>query len=358
MNKALTTIIMIAGILWAVPFCFAAISCFLLKEILGGLFAAIVGGIGLIPLYFFEIRKKPKPKAKAEIAVAPAGVEVKPEKKKRSKSLTVPKREIDPVLKMVIDEIKKGTSLQEIAQRVSEITGMDIDECFEQVETVSSYCNNKTDMLDYRGSGNDQYEFMATLDDETCPICGALDGKHFKIKDAKIGVNFPPMHLGCRCTTVSYDPDDEADWATSGVPMPKSRNYAEWKAARPYEIIEESKEIIHKTTDIGTFFSRYELLLDQAQSLKDKSVFETHSQLYGSCLKGFVRRYYLDAMNLKTKRGRNARLERLCEAIQTAPVKYECMRQINASVVPALLELAEEKQKLELPSTDRPSAGI
>lgn len=356
MKKALTTVIMIAGILWAVPFCFAAISCFLLKEILGGLFAAIVGGIGLIPLYFFEIRKKPK--AKAEIAVAPAGVEVKPEKKKRSKSLTVPKREIDPVLKMVIDEIKKGTSLQEIAQRVSEITGMDIDECFEQVETVSSYCHNGADVSGYRAAGIEEYEFMASLDDETCPICGALDGKHFKIKDAKIGVNFPPMHLGCRCTTTAYDPEDAADWAASGQPMPEYMTYAEWKAARPYEIIEESKEIIHKTTDIGTFFSRYELLLDQAQSLKDKSVFETHSQLYGSCLKGFVRRYYLDAMNLKTKRGRNARLERLCEAIQNAPVKYECMRQINASVVPALLELAEEKQKLELPSTDRPSAGI
>ena len=162
MKKALTTIIMIAGILWAVPFCFAAISCFLLKEILGGLFAAIVGGIGLIPLYFFEIRKKPK--AKAEIAVAPAGVEVKPEKKKRSKSLTVPKREIDPVLKRVIDEIKKGTSLQEIAQRVSEITGMDIDECFEQVETVSSYCHNGADVSGYRAAGIEEYEFMASLD--------------------------------------------------------------------------------------------------------------------------------------------------------------------------------------------------
>lgn len=47
------------------------------------------------------------------------------------------------------------------------------------------------------------YSFCATLDVQTCPICGDLDGKVFECKNAKIGVNLPPLHDGCRCTTLA-----------------------------------------------------------------------------------------------------------------------------------------------------------
>ena len=55
----------------------------------------------------------------------------------------------------------------------------------------------------------------------TCETCAALDGKHFKLKDAQAGVNYPPMHPNDRCTTVEYDPDDALDWYNSGQPMPE-----------------------------------------------------------------------------------------------------------------------------------------
>lgn len=48
-----------------------------------------------------------------------------------------------------------------------------------------------------------KYQFVATLDDETCPICGKLDGKRFLVSNANIGVNCPPIHKGCRCTIIS-----------------------------------------------------------------------------------------------------------------------------------------------------------
>ena len=66
---------------------------------------------------------------------------------------------------------------------------------------------NDLDM--YIKGGYKEYEFMATLDEWTCPICSALDGKHFPISAARIGVNYPPLHEGCRCTTIAYDPEDE-----------------------------------------------------------------------------------------------------------------------------------------------------
>lgn len=58
-------------------------------------------------------------------------------------------------------------------------------------------------MESYIRAGVKRYEFIATYDEKTCLICGKLDGKKFPIGEAKVGVNYPPMHPGCRCTTVA-----------------------------------------------------------------------------------------------------------------------------------------------------------
>ena len=68
------------------------------------------------------------------------------------------------------------------------------------------------DLSLYLKAGYSEYEFMATSDDRTCPSCSALDGKHFLINDAIVGLNYPPMHEGCRCTTIAYDQEDEVDF--------------------------------------------------------------------------------------------------------------------------------------------------
>lgn len=52
-----------------------------------------------------------------------------------------------------------------------------------------------------------QYSYCAALDCKTCPICGKLDGKIFKVSTAKFGVNLPPMHNGCRCCILPYYDD-------------------------------------------------------------------------------------------------------------------------------------------------------
>lgn len=51
--------------------------------------------------------------------------------------------------------------------------------------------------------GCTKYTFLASLDNDTCDICGSLDGKSFIIEKATIGENCPPMHHGCRCTIVA-----------------------------------------------------------------------------------------------------------------------------------------------------------
>ena len=69
---------------------------------------------------------------------------------------------------------------------------------------------------------------MAAVNERTCDTCGGLDGRRFKVSDAEPGVNYPPIHLNCRCTTVEYDPEEALDWLNSGEPMPKRTTYQEW----------------------------------------------------------------------------------------------------------------------------------
>ena len=42
-----------------------------------------------------------------------------------------------------------------------------------------------------------------------CPICAALDGKHFDVDKMMPGENAPPMHPNCRCSTAAWEDDDE-----------------------------------------------------------------------------------------------------------------------------------------------------
>lgn len=59
----------------------------------------------------------------------------------------------------------------------------------------------------YKDEGLEEYEYLATLETRTCSVCGGLDGKHFKVSEAKPGVNYPLIHPYCRCTTIPYRPD-------------------------------------------------------------------------------------------------------------------------------------------------------
>lgn len=64
-----------------------------------------------------------------------------------------------------------------------------------------SLLHSEIEFDSYQECGVEKYEFVATLDKNTCPICGELDGKTFSVSEKRIGINCPPMHVGCRCFT-------------------------------------------------------------------------------------------------------------------------------------------------------------
>lgn len=65
----------------------------------------------------------------------------------------------------------------------------------------------KEELKEYRQNDINQYQILAALDTETCPVCGKMDSQVFNISEAKIGKNCPPFHSGCRCCIAPFIPE-------------------------------------------------------------------------------------------------------------------------------------------------------
>lgn len=104
---------------------------------------------------------------------------------------------------LVIYSELSGAVDQDIA-RQGDFSDLDFDEYKLKLRTARALRASKRALNTYVTCEANEYRFLASLDCETCPLCGALDGKIFKVKDANIGTNFPPLHNGCRCTTIAH----------------------------------------------------------------------------------------------------------------------------------------------------------
>ena len=70
------------------------------------------------------------------------------------------------------------------------------------VRTEANFVLNQAEAECYENEGNEEYEYLAVIDSRTSDICRGLNSKRFKVKDKKVGVNYPPMHPYCRSTTI------------------------------------------------------------------------------------------------------------------------------------------------------------
>ena len=80
----------------------------------------------------------------------------------------------------------------------------------------------------FERNGFEEYTFLALGD--ACPICKALDEKHFKVKKMMPGTNAPPMHPHCRCSIAAYeDSEDYEAWLDF---LDKGGTTEEWNKAK------------------------------------------------------------------------------------------------------------------------------
>ncbi len=132
------------------------------------------------------------------------------------------------IREIITQGVIQGKSIGAMSNELSGRFGQAYKVAERLIRTETNHIHSEADRAAYEEAEVEEYEYMATLDARTCAVCGALDGKIFKVKDAKTGVNYPPMHPNDRCTTIEHRPDDAEDWQKSGEPMPRSTTYKEW----------------------------------------------------------------------------------------------------------------------------------
>lgn len=115
------------------------------------------------------------------------------------------------------DELQKGfiagIGSREMARRIKQYAIIPNQQDAERL-AVTELRRIQTDVAkaSYEEAGFTQYEFLA-VNPKACPICKALDGRKFKVKNMQAGLNAPPIHPRCHCTTAPYeDPEEYEAW--------------------------------------------------------------------------------------------------------------------------------------------------
>ena len=124
-------------------------------------------------------------------------------------------------------------------------------EAYRLLYNESAHVSEQAKLAAYEEDGIEELEIVTTLDSKTCGDCGPRDGKRVKVKDAVEGVNIPPFHVNCRCTTAPYVAAAQGsftrtraarDPVTGKTVRVKAQTFEEWKKERggaPLEVLEK-----------------------------------------------------------------------------------------------------------------------
>ena len=127
----------------------------------------------------------------------------------------------------IIQSFMQGISVKDLSDRIEKRFITDRKNTERLVRTELNYALNETTKLSYEEAEIEEYEYLAEIDGRTSDICRELNGQKFKMKDAKAGVNYPPMHPHCRSTTVpviDYENFGKKKDTTKKIEKPKKKD--------------------------------------------------------------------------------------------------------------------------------------
>ena len=142
----------------------------------------------------------------------------------------------DEIRDKVVEGVMVGKSGAEIGRDLQRM-GLPATRAKAVAKTILTTISNEAELEALNNSSVKKYEYVATLDERTCPVCGRMDGKVFPLDKAKAGVNFPPMHPNCRCVHIAALTDDvksdltrfARDSEGKRISVPASMTYEQWR---------------------------------------------------------------------------------------------------------------------------------
>lgn len=158
-------------------------------------------------------------------------------------------------------------------------------EAYRLLHTESSFLISEATHLAYKEDGVEKYQILATLDNKTCGVCGALDKQVYWVKDAVVGVNMPPFHCFCRCTDTPYYGEEDAgetsraarDYNTGEyTTVPESMTYGEWKKkfAEKQKADSQLADYLIRDNKDAKDTTKVRKLVDEAMNMMPKKVID------------------------------------------------------------------------------------
>lgn len=103
----------------------------------------------------------------------------------------------------------QGKNPRELARTIRQKFDVQVSNAERLMRTELARVQTDAQKRSMEENGFEEYEFIAN--GHCCPICDALDGKHFNLRDLMPGKNAPPMHPNCVLpNTKIIAPDAEA----------------------------------------------------------------------------------------------------------------------------------------------------
>ena len=104
---------------------------------------------------------------------------------------------------LLVTGLVQGKNARELAPKLEKTFGSSKYAAERLLRTELARVQTDAQMESFKEGGYDQYMFI-TVGAAACPVCTALNGKVFNVKDMAPGENAPPMHPNCRCSTAAY----------------------------------------------------------------------------------------------------------------------------------------------------------
>lgn len=144
-----------------------------------------------------------------------------------------------------------GEAYTSIAERVTKSIALTQYEAERIIRTESAHIETEASIQAYKDCSIDRYQVLASLDRKTCEICAEMDLTIWKVSEKVDGLNVPPFHPNCRCTTIAYfdDPELQATRAAKNadgrtVFVDGDMSYNDWAAKFDPDDNESGLEII------------------------------------------------------------------------------------------------------------------
>lgn len=140
---------------------------------------------------------------------------------------------VNKLQETIIRGVASGIGERELRKELIELTNYGEYAASRILRTELAFVYNQARLEAFSEVESEEYEYFATLDLRTSETCRNLDGKRFRVDEAVVGKNYPPMHPFCRSTVISTDYSISStriarDAKGNNIKVPRSMKYNEW----------------------------------------------------------------------------------------------------------------------------------